>query len=165
MKKQYKKVLFLLVLVLYLSSFVVNAVRNVKYVSEGSVTFSTRIHYFAILRRAKWSAPIKHYDNHVSWYPLQISSDDIELNSEPTPRCKKCDKTIRYNQIEHRCTTCFNRSHIKCINKVQDQGLQHFWVCHNCVIREPSFFNVKFQELNTTSIEDIVDNYISPAHM
>ena len=123
--------------------------------------FFTRIRYLATLRRAKSSVPIIYYDNHVASHHLLISLSDSKLNPEPTPRCQKCSKTIRRNQIQHKCMTCFETSHTKHISKVRHQGLQHFWICHNFAVRELTFFNVKLEELNTTLIEDIVDKYIN----
>ena len=96
---------------------------------------------------------IPYYDNQVALYHLLISSGDTELNPEPATSCQECDKTVRLNQIRHRW---------KCISNVRHRGLQHLWVRHNCVIKELLLFNVKLQELNTTSIKDIIDNYISP---
>ena len=60
MKKQCKKVMFLLRLVFFICRVLrLNAVKNMDYVSEGKVTFFRKAHKFAKLRRFKWSAPIK----------------------------------------------------------------------------------------------------------
>ena len=110
------------------------------------------------MRRAKWSTPIKYCDDHVDSYRLLILSGDIELNPGPPPRCQKCDKTMSHNQIIHRSRTSSEISHAKCISNVRHQGPQQFYKRNNCVIRGLSSFNVKLEQLNTTSIEYIVKN-------
>ena len=87
------------------------------------------------------TGPILLYHNHVATFQLLLSGD-IETNPGPVT-CTLCQKTVRRNSLQFRCTTCKDSTHVKCIKKnissIHTARKIMEWTCHRCLCSELPF--------------------------
>jgi len=81
------------------------------------------------------TAPILLYKNHDTTFPLLLSGD-VDKNPGPVT-CPVCEKTVRKNSWNYRCTVCQDSTHARCISKKQlgttvQKTIQ--WTCHRCLL-------------------------------
>ena len=87
------------------------------------------------------TGPILLYHNHVATFQLLLS-EDIETNPGPVT-CTLCQKTVRRNSLQFRCTTCKDSTHVKCIKKnissIHTAKKITEWTRHRCLCSELPF--------------------------
>lgn len=95
--------------------------------------------------KRRYTAPILLYQNHCATFNI-ILSGDIETNPGPVT-CTICQKTVRRNSIQFRCSTCKDSLHAKCLKKnfINTNSLQKVkqWTCHLCLCAELPFHGTR----------------------
>ena len=95
--------------------------------------------------KRRYTAPILLYQNHCATFNI-IQSGDIETNPGPVT-CTICQKTVRKNSIQFRCSTCKDSLHAKCLKKnfTNTNTLQKVkqWTCHLCLCAELPFHGTR----------------------